>query len=125
MGLQFENLIVNNAMAFIPLLHLGSATIESVAPYRKTRKLPNGDKESVQIDLLIQTPRTAYVVEVKRKKEIGHEIISEMEAKLAKLPLRKGLSPRPVLIYDGEVDPSVTGTAFFDAVINAADLLRR
>lgn len=123
MGLQFENLIVNNAMSLVPYLHVGNAIIESVAPYRNMRNGASGRKAGCQIDLLIQTPRTAYVVEIKRQKEIGPEIEDEVRRKMSRIPLRSGMTPRPVLVYDGTLAPSVEGTGFFDAVIPAHKLL--
>lgn len=122
MGLQFENLIVNNAMSLLPFLHVGNVIVESAAPYRNVRKKA-GAGNGCQIDLLIQTPRTAYVVEVKRRREIGPEIIGEVERKIKRLPLRKGMTPRPVLVYDGELHPAVEATGFFDAVVPAQKLL--
>ena len=122
MGLQFENLIVNNAMSLLPFLHVGNVIVESAAPYRNVRK-ETGTGNGCQIDLLIQTPRTAYVVEVKRRREIGPEVIDEVERKIKRLPLRKGMTPRPVLVYDGELHPAVEATGFFDAVVPARKLL--
>ena len=122
MGLQFENLIVNNAMSLLPFLHVGNVIVESAAPYRNVRK-ETGAGNGCQIDLLIQTPRTAYVVEVKRRLEIGPEVIEEVERKIKRLPLRKGMTPRPVLVYDGELHPAVEATGFFDAVVPACKLL--
>ena len=122
MGLQFENLIVNTAMSLLPFLHVGNVIVESAAPYRNVRKKA-GAGNGCQIDLLIQTPRTAYVVEVKRRREIGPEIIGEVERKIKRLPLRKGMTPRPVLVYDGELHPAVEATGFFDAVVPAQKLL--
>ena len=123
MGLQFENLIVNNAMSLIPFLHIGNSIVESAAPYRNARRDSKGGKGGCQVDLLIQTPMTAYVVEVKRKREIDESIIQEMRQRLSRLPLRKGMSPRPVLVYDGELAPGVEGSGYFDAIIPAARLL--
>jgi len=73
--------------------------------------------------LLIQTPRTAYVVEVKRRKWIGEEIEREVEDKIRRIPLRPGISARPVLVYDGELDPVVEGNGYFDAIIPASKLI--
>ena len=123
-GLQFENLVVNNAMAVVPHLHLGNAIIESAAPYRNLRKDAEGCKTGCQVDLLIQTARTAYVVEIKRKLEIGPEIMDEVERKMRRLPVRKGMSVRPVLVYEGHLAPAVEGSGFFDAIIPAEKLLR-
>lgn len=124
MGLQFENLIVNNAMSLVPHLHLGNSIIESAAPYRNARKTADGGRGGCQVDLLVQTPMTAYVVEIKRKRrEIDESVIGEVQRKLERIPRRKNLSLRPVLVYDGEVSPQVEGSGFFDAVIPAGKLL--
>jgi len=123
MGLQFENLVVNNAFSLVSHLHLGQAIVESAAPYRNVRKGRSGENPGCQIDLLIQTPMTAYVVEIKRKREIDASVIDEVRERVRRLPLRKGMSVRPVLVYDGELDPYVEGTGYFDAVISAKALL--
>ena len=123
MGLQFENLIVNNAMDLVPLMGLGNTTIESAAPYRNMRRDRQGNPRGCQIDLLIQTPKTAYVVEVKRRQHIGVEVEAEVAERMRRLPLRKGLSKRPVLVYDGELDPAVEASGFFSAIISSRQLL--
>ena len=123
MGLQFENLIVNNAMELVPLMGIGNSTVESAAPYRNVRKNRKGVKVGCQIDLLLQTPKAAYVVEVKRRNEIGPEVEDEVRERMRRLPLRNGMSKRPVLVYDGRLDPSVEGGGFFSAVISGRRLL--
>ena len=122
MGLQFENLVVNNAMSLLPFLHVGNVVIESAAPYRNTRRGTDAGS-GCQIDLLIQTPRTAYVVEIKRRREIGTEVIDDVERKIKRLPLRKGMTPRPILVYEGELHPAVEASGFFDAVVPVRKLL--
>jgi len=123
MGLQFENLIVNNAMDVVPFLGIGNSTVESAAPYRNMRKDRNGEKKGCQIDLLVQTPRTAYVVEVKRRSEIGPEVEREVAERMKRLPLRRGMSKRPALVYDGHVDPTVEASGFFAAIVPGRRLL--
>ena len=123
MGLQFENLVVNNAMDVAALLGIGNSTVESAAPYRNVRKDRNGRPRGCQIDLLVQTPRTAYVVEVKRQNEIGPEIEDEVAERMKRLPLRAGMSKRPALVYDGRLDPAVEGSGFFAAVVSGRRLL--
>ena len=69
---------------------------------------------------------TAYVVEIKRKRRsIDKTIIDEVSDKLRKIPRRKNLSLRPVLVYEGELDPAVEGSGFFDSIICAERLLRK
>ena len=120
MGLQFENLVVNNAMEVASLMGVGGATVESAAPYRNTR---GGDGKGCQIALLVQTPRAAYVVEVKRKREIGPEVEEEVREQMRRLPLRSGMSKRPVLVYEGHLAPTVEGSGFFAAIVPGRRLL--
>ena len=123
MGLQFENLVVNNAMDVASLFGIGNSTVESAAPYRNVRKDRNGRSRGCQIDLLVQTPKTAYVVEVKRCCEIGPEIEDEVRNRMKRLPLRPGMSKRPVLVYDGHLDPVVEASGFFAAIVSGRRLL--
>ena len=123
MGLQFENLVVNNSMQLVRHLGIGNAIVESAAPYRNSKRAGKGGVRGCQVDLLIQTARTAYVIEVKRKRFIDEGIVAEVEEKVRRLPLRKTLSARPVLVYDGELLPSVEGCGYFDAIVPASDLL--
>lgn len=122
MGLQFENLIVNHAMEIMPYLHLGGAVVESAAPYQHSRDSRGG---GVQIDLLVQTARTAYIIEIKRQNRIGREIEAQLEEKMNRLRARKGMSVRPVLVYAGELSGEVEGDGFFDAIIPAERLLKK
>ena len=122
MGLAFENLIVNNWAELLPRIGVGNAIVESAAPYRR---FASNIRKGVQIDLLIQTPRTAYAVEIKRKSRIGQETEEEMEEKIKRLKVRKGMSVRPVLFYDGTLDPQISGRGYFAATIDAATLLEK
>lgn len=121
MGLQFENLIVNHAGELLPHLRLGSAVVTSSAPYRHQRNSRGG---GCQVDLLIQTARTAYVVEIKRQGHIGTEVEEQVEREMKRLHARKGISVRPVLVYQGELDGNVEGDGFFDVLIPASTLIR-
>ena len=46
-----------------------------------------------------------------------------MLEKIRRLPLRVGMSARPVLVYDGELAPAVSGRGYFDAIIPARKLI--
>lgn len=104
-------------------LGIGNATVESAVPYRTERKARNGETGGCQIDLLIQTPKAAFVVEVKRKKRIGPEVEDEVRRKIRLLPVKSGKSKRPVLVYAGEIAKSVEADGYFDAIVPASRLL--
>ena len=114
MGLQFENLVLNNIKALCPLIGLEGKLITSAAPYSRRR---SDDSAGVQVDLLIQTPKSVYLVEVKRREHITIEIEGEMEAKVAKMRLPKGISVRTVLVYDGSIAPEVEENGYFDYLV--------
>ena len=74
-GLQFENLVVNNFEALLAPLGLTGVEIVSVAPCRKRGKRGEG----CQVDLLIQTRRALYVVEIKRKEMHRTSMLIKLE----------------------------------------------
>ena len=120
-GFQFENLVVNHAMALIPHLHLEGVTIRSAAPF--VLKGRRGERKGLQIDLLIQTSRVAYIVEVKRRIRIGREIEREIAEKVEAFPKRRGVSIRTALVYEGELDDSVARSGAFDILLPFSRLL--
>lgn len=77
----------------------------------------------VQIDLLVQTKSVHYIVEIKRQREIGREVIDEVESKVAKFGRPQGKSIRTVLVYDGALAPIVKTDGYFDALISFRSLL--
>ncbi len=122
MGLQFENLVLSNLGGIVGKLGMGNAQIVSAAPFRRMPSR-DGTREGVQIDLLIQTRRSLCVVEIKRRREIGREIIEEVAGKVDRLPRRKGMSIRSALVYDGHLAPIVEADGYFDAIVPFRALL--
>ena len=101
----------------------------SCASYRKPAgrlrsKVKKQDADrGCQIDLLMQLKQAMYVVEVKRMDRIDADVVEEVQQKISRLPNPRGLSVRPVLVYDGKLSPSVTESGYFVSVIRASDLL--
>lgn len=122
MGLQFENLVLNNYPLLLAPLHLGNAMVTSAAPYIRRGSSSEG-REGVQIDLLLQTRMSMYVVEIKRKAHIGREIIDEVRRKCARLTKRNDISLRTAIVYDGDITPSVEADGYFDAIVPFSRLL--
>ena len=52
------------------------------------------------------------------------EIEKEVEEKVSRLRVRKGVSVRTALVYQGELDPQVKEDGYFSALIDAETLLR-
>ena len=120
MGLQFENLVLNNIPSLAPHIGLMGKSVLSAAPYFKSgRKTGAG----VQIDYLVQLPKCTYVIEIKRKRRITSAIEDEMQEKLKRLKLPRNRSVKLVLVYAGELDVSVEEDGFFDYLVPAEKLL--
>ena len=113
---RHPDLVLGNLQTLFPMLGLESSLVLSAAPYHQRA---TADREGCQIDLMIQTQRMLMIVEIKRRREIGHEIIDEVDAKARKLKYRDGLSLRTALVYDGRLSPSVAADRYFDFLIPA------
>lgn len=120
MGLQFENLIVNNLPALLPRLGLERVLLKSAAPWRQRS---TQRKRGCQIDLLLQSEKGVVIVEIKRKREIGNEIESEIAGKVKALDLPRDVSVRTALVYEGHLAPTVETNGYLDFVIPASSLL--
>ena len=59
------------------------------------------------------------VVEIKRCKEIGYEVVDEVSEKVMRLAYDKTLSVRTALVFDGRLSPRVEADRFFDFIIPA------
>lgn len=122
MGLQFENLILNNHKQVIQNLNIREEDIIFDNPFfqRHTTRSPG-----CQIDYMIQTRHdTVYVCEIKFKHEkIGATIIDEMKEKCKRLLVPRNTSKRPVLIHANGVTSSVEESGFFYKILDIQDLL--
>ena len=56
---------------------------------------------------------------------VGREIIREVEGKLERLKVRRGVSVKTALIYEGHLAPSVEADGFFDAIVPFESVLKR
>ncbi len=120
MGLQFENLVLNNLSALLPLLHLEGKLVVSAAPYRCVRTARGG---GVQIDLLVQTEGVVHLVEIKRKGELGLAVAHQIEQKVERLPVRRGVSVHTALVYDGHLTRDLRASDSVDCFVSVKSLL--
>lgn len=118
---QFENLIVNHVGDLFVHLGVDRSLVLSAAPYAQ-RGTKRG--EGCQIDLLVQTRRMAFIVEIKRRREIGPEVMEEVMEKVRRLKVSKGVSVRTALVYDGRLSPRIEAEHGFDVIIPADRLLK-
>jgi hypothetical protein len=122
LGLQFENLVVNNGAALRHCLGISPDEVVFSNAYLQTQRTR---RAGCQIDYMIQTRfRCLYVFEVKfRQNPVGREVIDEVQQKLNALELPRGFSLRPVLIHVNGVDESVADSGFFARIIDFSELL--
>ena len=73
--------------------------------------------------ILIQTERSVWLVEVKRRLRIGRDIEAEIARKVAAFPKRRGISLRTALVYSGDLDPAVARSGAFDIIIPFSRIL--
>lgn len=122
MGLQFENMVLNNRRPIWAKLGIYPEEIISDNPFfqRTTVRTPG-----CQIDYLIQTKfNNLYVCEIKFSKHaIGKGIIDEVQLKIDTLKRPKSFSCRPVLIHVNGITDEVLESGFFNTIIDFADLL--
>lgn len=122
MGLQFENLVLNNRKALQQILNIDLSEIVNDNPFFQPK---SKSQAGCQIDYMIQTKfSTCYLCEIKFSgHSVPKSIIHEVEQKMRSLTLPKNISIRPVLIHVNGVDQSVIESEFFSAIIDFKDLL--
>ncbi len=120
MGLQFENLVINNLKKLCEILRINISDISNAGPFfqRKTKRM-----KGCQIDLLIQTKRnTLYVCEIRfSSSEVKSSVIQDMEEKIERLSVPRGVSVRPVLIHVNGVSQTVRESEVFNDIVDFSD----
>jgi uncharacterized protein len=117
MGLQFENLVLNNRQKILALLHVNPDDVVYDNPFFQKKTLR---QESCQIDYMIQTRfDTLYVCEIKfAKRPLKIEVITDMQEKIQRLKVPRHISRRPVLIHVNGVDEAVIESRYFSNIID-------
>lgn len=122
MGLQIENLVLNNRDLIKGLLQVSPEDVVCDNPYlqRATQRYPG-----CQIDYLVHTRHdNLYVCEIKYTRSIIRKcVIDEVKEKIKRLRIPRHVSIRPVLIYLGDVHDEVLDADYFSHMIDIASLL--
>ncbi len=123
-GLQFENLVLNNRHYIQESLGISLEDIISDNPFfqRATARQPG-----CQVDYMIQTKfNTLYICEIKfSKNPIGVGVIQDVQQKIDRLKQPKGFSCRPVLIHVNGVTDDLIDENYFAAIIDFSKLFAR
>ncbi|MBF0359368.1 MAG: ATPase [Oligoflexia bacterium] len=122
LGLQFENLVLNNRIKILQSLSIPAEDVICASPYfqRKTSR-----QSGCQIDYMIQTKHdTIYICEIKFSRQmISKEIVTEIKEKISKLNLPKFISRRPILIHVNGVKEEVLDSDYFSKIIDFSSFL--
>jgi len=121
MGLQIENLVLNNMNQVNKLIGIYPDEIVNEGPFfqRKTAR-----QQGCQIDYLVQAKfGTLYLCEIKfSRKGIGRNVITEVQEKISRLSLPKNFSVKPILIHVGDVYDEVMDCNYFAKIIDLTEL---
>jgi uncharacterized protein len=122
LGLQFENLVLQNKELIFAALSLKPEDIVASGPYFQKK---NSRQKGCQIDYLIQTKyRTLYVCEIKFSQNPHTvEVINKTKEKINRMSLPKNYAVVPVLIHVGEVTKVVADADYFINIINIGEYL--
>jgi AAA+ ATPase superfamily predicted ATPase len=124
LGLQFENLVVQNRKSLWSLLDIPPHEIVMDGPFFQNATTKQA---GCQIDYMIQTRfHNLYICEVKfSKNPIGLNILKEMKDKIARLKIPRFCSIRPILIHVNGVVDGVLNDEYFDKVIDFGLFLKK
>lgn len=122
MGLQFENLVLNNRHLIIQRLGLTRNHIIYDNPYVQSA---TQTRKGCQINYLIQTDtNTLYACEIKFSRQpISMEVVAEMQTKIAALKMPKQFTCLPVLIHASSISEAVENSEYFYHVICFVDFM--
>jgi AAA+ ATPase superfamily predicted ATPase len=121
MGLQFENLVLNNRHKILELLNISPDEVLFDNPFFQHKTIRT---EACQVDYLIQTRfDTVYICEIKFSKHpIKANIMHEIQEKIRKINAPRHISFRPVLIHVNGVTEEVTDSRYFSNMIGFSQL---
>jgi len=117
MGLQFENLVLQNPDPIWQACSLSPSEIAQDGPYFQTQ---TRSRRGCQIDYLIQSRYgPLYLCEIKfRRSPIGVSVVQEVQEKIDRLKVPRHCSVIPLLIHVGGVTETVEHSDFFARIID-------
>lgn len=117
MGLQFENLVLNNRARIQEILNINPDDVVYDNPFFQNKTLR---QDGCQIDYMIQTRfDTLYVCEVKfARHPLKASIIREVQERVGKLKVPRYVSRRAVLVHVNGVDGGIRESRYFSDIID-------
>jgi AAA+ ATPase superfamily predicted ATPase len=122
LGHQFEMVILNNLNSLVKILRLNPQDILEFGPYYQR---PTLRKNACQIDLVIKCKKEIYIFEIKSSRSVDTKIINEIESKIDKIKIPKGIALHKGLIHslENRNDLSEQVKDYFDLEISLEDFI--
>jgi AAA+ ATPase superfamily predicted ATPase len=122
LGLQLEYLLLQNRALLLKSIGISAADVLCDGPYRQSQ---TASAKGCQIDYLVQTfTKNLFVCEFKfKRRELGTEVIQDMQKKIKALKIPRGYAAVPILFHEGGVASSVETAGYFYRVIDITDFL--
>jgi AAA+ ATPase superfamily predicted ATPase len=123
LGLQLEYLLLQNRSLLLKALGVQGVDIVADGSYRQTHTTT---QKGCQIDYLLQTAtKNLFICEFKfRKREIGSNIIGEIQDKISTLKVPRGFATVAVLFHLSGVTNSVAISSCFYRIVDIVDFLK-
>lgn len=122
LGLQLEYLLLQNRFLLLKALGIAPADIICDGPYRQP---PTTSQKGCQIDYLLQTAtKNLFICEFKfKRRELGIDVISDIQEKIHALKVPRGFAPIPVLFYLSGISSNVETGGYFYRTIDISSFL--
>lgn len=122
MGLQLEQLLLQNRALLLDALGISASDVVSDGPFRQFKTTT---QQGCQIDYLVQTTtKNLFVCEFKfKRRELGMDIIEQMQDRVHALKVPRGFASIPVLFHIGGVTSSVATDEYFYRIIDVSEML--
>jgi AAA+ ATPase superfamily predicted ATPase len=122
LGLQFENLILNNSSLLLKSMNIDPSRVKSISPYSQKKTVRN--KGACQIDLLIELEAYEVIIcEIKLRAKISSNIITQIDQKRKLLEYPRHYSKRTALVYMGDLINLDLFEKKLDYVVSIEELL--
>ncbi|MEM1243374.1 MAG: ATP-binding protein [Pseudomonadota bacterium] len=121
-GLQLEQLLLQNRKLLLEAIGVIPTDIVADGPFRQSK---TSAKAGCQIDYLVQTTtNNLFVCEFKfKRRELGIDMITQVEEKIAALKVPRGFATIPVLFHIGGVSTNLATNEYFYRIIDITDFL--
>ena len=121
-GLQFENLVLNNVDVLLAHMGLSNSTIINAGSFLQSQTKTH---KGCQIDLMLRSKESLYIFEVKFRNRITSSVVKALHEKVIRLKLPRSVSVRYGLIYQGKLDASLENNDAIDFCIPFERLLQK